>query len=121
MKAAFLVLCGAALLAAGCAKSSEAEDAAAEPAQSSSAATAEVHIDNFTFSPAALTVAAGTRVTWINRDDVPHTVASSTRPRLLQSPTLDSDDKFSHVFTKPGTYEYFCTVHPKMTGTIIVK
>lgn len=80
-----------------------------------------VVIDNFTFDPHRLTVAAGTKVTWINRDDVPHTVTSPARPRLLDSSTLDTDQSFSHVFTAPGTYDYYCTVHPKMTGQVIVK
>jgi plastocyanin len=83
--------------------------------------TKEVKIDNFAFSPRTLTVAAGTRVTWINRDDVPHTATSTRKPRIFDSGTLDTDDKFSHVFTTPGTYEYFCAVHPHMTGQIIVK
>ena len=83
--------------------------------------TSEVVIDNFTYSPVKLTVATGARVTWINHDDVPHTVTSTTKPRLLDSPTLDTDDKFSFVFTKPGVYDYFCAVHPKMTGQVIVK
>jgi plastocyanin len=78
-------------------------------------------IDNFTFSPAELTVAVGTKVTWVNHDDVPHTVTSTQKPRQIESPTLDSDDSFSHVFTAAGNYEYYCAVHPKMTGRIIVK
>jgi plastocyanin len=81
----------------------------------------EVSIDNFTFSPQTLTVSPGTQVTWINHDDVPHTVVSSKKPRLFASATLDTDQKFSHVFKEPGTYAYFCTVHPHMTGKIIVK
>jgi plastocyanin len=81
----------------------------------------EVHIDNFTFNPPQLTVKAGTRVTWINQDDVPHTATSSAKPRLFNSGTLDTDAKFSHVFKTPGTYDYFCAVHPHMTGRIIVK
>jgi plastocyanin len=80
-----------------------------------------VVIDNFAFSPAALTVTTGTRVTWVNRDDVPHTATSTARPRLFDSRTLDTDERFSHVFTAPGTYEYFCAVHPHMTGRIVVK
>ena len=64
-------------------------------------------------------MAAGTKVTWINHDDVPHTVKSTEKKFL--SGTLDTDDKFSFVFTEPGTYPYFCTVHSHMTGTIVVK
>ena len=83
--------------------------------------TVEVKIDNFSFSPATLTVAAGTTVTWINRDDIPHVVVSSDDPRAFKSKALDTDDKFSHVFDTPGTYEYFCALHPKMTARVIVK
>jgi plastocyanin len=82
---------------------------------------AQVVIDNFTYAPAILTIAPGTKVTWVNHDDVPHTVTSPSKPRLLDSSTLDTDDKFSFVFEKAGTYDYFCAVHPKMTGKIIVK
>jgi plastocyanin len=81
----------------------------------------QVVIDNFAFNPPTLTVAAGTKVTWINRDDVPHTATSTVKPRAFHSGTLDTDDKFSHVFTQRGTYEYFCAVHPKMVGKVIVK
>jgi plastocyanin len=81
----------------------------------------QVVIDNFTYSPLTLTVAAGTKVTWVNRDDVPHTVTSPNKPRVLASPSLDTDESFTFEFTRPGTYDYFCAVHPKMTGKIIVK
>jgi plastocyanin len=81
----------------------------------------EVVIDNFAFSPRTLTVAAGTKVTWTNRDDVPHTATSTRKPRLFDSGTLDTDDTYSHVFVTPGTYDYFCAVHPHMTGRIVVK
>jgi plastocyanin len=81
----------------------------------------QVVIDNFAFKPATLTVTVGTRVTWLNRDDVPHTATSTTKPRHFDSGTLDTDDSFPYVFTKPGTYKYFCAVHPHMTGQIIVK
>ena len=81
----------------------------------------QVVIDNFTFQPARLVVAAGTKVTWVNQDDLPHTATSSTRPRLFDSGTLDTDEKFSHVFTRAGTYDYFCALHPRMTGQIVVK
>jgi plastocyanin len=81
----------------------------------------QVFIDNFTFSPRQLTVPAGTRVTWVNREDVPHTATSTSKPRVFDSCTLDTDERFSRVFTTPGTYEYFCILHPKMTGQIVVK
>jgi plastocyanin len=81
----------------------------------------EIRIDNFSFAPAELTVAAGAKVTWVNHDDVPHTATSSVKPRQFDSGTLDTDERFSHVFTTPGTYPYFCAVHPRMVGQIIVK
>ena len=81
----------------------------------------EVVIDHFSYDPPTLTVPVGTRVTWVNRDDVPHTATSTAKPRSFDSGTLDTDQQFSYVFTKPGTYDYFCAVHPKMTGQIIVK
>jgi plastocyanin len=82
-------------------------------------ATLEVKIDNFSFGPATLTVAAGATVTWTNRDDIPHTVVSTDK--VFKSKVLDTDEKFSYTFTKAGTYAYFCSVHPKMTGSIVVQ
>ena len=93
--------------------------AATFAARSASATDAEVDIDQFTFTPQHITVKAGTTVTWINEDDVPHTIASSSK--LFKSKALDSGDKFSFTFTTPGTYAYFCSVHPQMTGTITVE
>jgi plastocyanin len=81
----------------------------------------QVSIDNFAFSPAELTVPVGTKVTWVNRDDVPHTATSTSKPKAFDSRTLDTDQTFSYVFGTAGTYEYFCAVHPRMTGKIIVK
>ena len=79
----------------------------------------EVKIDNFSFTPASITIAAGTTVTWTNRDDIPHTVVSDEK--VFKSKVLDTDEKFSYTFSKPGTYPYFCSVHPKMTGKVIVQ
>lgn len=79
----------------------------------------EVKIDNFSFMPQNITVAPGTTVTWVNQDDIPHTVASTTD--LFKSKALDTDDKFSFTFDKPGTYEYYCSIHPKMTANVIVQ
>ncbi len=90
--------------------------ASAEQAQASNV---EVKIDNFSFGPATLTVAAGTTVTWTNRDDIPHTVVSDDK--VFKSKVLDTDEKFSFTFTKPGTYGYFCSIHPKMTGKVVVQ
>jgi plastocyanin len=88
-------------------------------AQEKPASTAEVKIDNFVFGPAAITVPVGTTVTWINRDDIPHTVVSTEK--VFKSKVLDTDEKFSYAFTKAGEYPYFCSIHPKMTGKIVVQ
>jgi plastocyanin len=85
------------------------------------AMTSEVKIDNFSFAPQALTVAVGTTVTWTNRDDIPHTVVSTDDPKVFKSKVLDTDEKFSFTFSKPGNYAYFCSVHPKMTGKVTVQ
>ena len=83
------------------------------------ALTAEITIDNFTFGPKEAKVAVGTTVTWINRDDIPHTVVSTDKE--FKSKVLDTGDKFSFTFTKAGTFPYFCSIHPKMTGTVVVQ
>ena len=88
-------------------------------ASAAHAATIEVKIANFTFTPKQIVVKAGDTVTWINEDDIPHTVASKTP--LFRSKPLDSDDKFSFTFATPGTYVYFCSLHPMMTGSIVVE
>ncbi|TMJ92244.1 MAG: amicyanin [Alphaproteobacteria bacterium] len=88
-------------------------------AQPAPAAAAEVEIDQFAFVPQRITVKAGTTVTWINDDDTPHTVASSSK--LFKSKALDTKDKFSFTFTTPGTYAYFCSLHPHMTGVVVVE
>ena len=82
---------------------------------------AEVKIDNFSFGPATLTVSVGTTVTWTNRDDIPHTVTSADDPKAFKSKVLDTDEKFSFTFTEPGTYPYFCSIHPKMTAKVVVQ
>jgi len=84
------------------------------------AASNEVVIDNFSFRPDKLTVAVGTTITWINHDDVPHTVVSADRKTIV-SPALDTDEKFSYTFTAMGTNDYYCSVHPHMKGKIIVR
>jgi len=89
----------------------------AEPA--ADGAKQQVNIDNFSFKPKKLTVPVGTTVTWTNHDDVPHTVVS-TKKRFA-SPALDTDQRFSYRFTARGTYPYYCSVHPMMTGTVVVK
>jgi amicyanin len=93
--------------------------AATFAARSAPATDAEVDIDQFTFLPQRITVKAGTTVTWINEDDVPHTIVSSSK--VFKSKALDTADKFSFTFTTPGTYDYFCSVHPHMTGAVVVE
>lgn len=83
-------------------------------------AKSEVKIDNFSFAPGELTVAKGTTVLWVNRDDIPHTVVSDDKTTFKSKP-LDTDDSFSYTFSKEGTYTYFCSIHPKMTAKVVVK
>ena len=78
----------------------------------------KVTIDNFTFSPAELKVKVGDTVTWTNHDDIPHTVVSAGK---FRSKALDTDDRFSFTCTKAGDYQYFCSIHPHMTGMIKVE
>jgi amicyanin len=78
-----------------------------------------VTIDNFTFNPQRLTIKTGSTVTWTNKDDIPHAIASVSA--LFRSKALDTDDNYSFTFTTPGTYQYFCSLHPHMTGTIVVE
>ena len=84
-------------------------------------AEAAITIDNFTFTPPVITVAAGTRINWTNRDDIPHTVVGAEDPRTLRSPALDTGDRFSFTFAAPGTYRYFCSLHPHMQGMVVVR
>ena len=81
--------------------------------------SAEVKVDNFTFGPQTLTVAVNTTVTWVNRDDIPHVIVSNDG--VFKSKALDTDEKYSFTFTKAGTYAYFCGIHPKMTGKVVVQ
>ena len=81
--------------------------------------SAAVRIDNFNFRPPTLVVAPGTTVTWTNADDSPHTVRE--KDGKFKSAALDTDDTFSQTFTAPGEYEYFCSIHPRMVGKVVVK
>ncbi|SAK75157.1 blue (type1) copper domain-containing protein [Caballeronia glebae] len=93
---------------------------AEQPAQQVAVANAPtISIDNFAFSQSAITVPAGTKVTWVNHDDMLHTVTDEAK--TFKSDPLDSGESFSHVFDKAGTYKYFCSLHPHMTGTIVVQ
>lgn len=109
-RGALLAPCAVLLLA------SAATAAPAAPAP----ATAKVVIGNFTFGPAVLVVKPGTTVTWVNGDDIPHTVVADDK-KTFRSKVLDSDDAFSFTFTTPGSYPYFCSIHPHMTGKVVVK
>ena len=82
-------------------------------------AAASVRIDNFTFKDPVVTVKRGTTVTWTNGDDIPHTVVA--KDGSFKSKVLDTGDQFSVTFAKPGQFGYYCSLHPHMTGTIIVK
>jgi len=105
------VIIAIALLVAG----SQAAKANDQP----SAANLEVKIDNFVFGPQTITVPIGATVTWTNKDDIPHTSVSAEG--VFKSKVLDTDEKFSYTFTKAGTYSYYCTIHPKMTGKVVVQ
>jgi plastocyanin len=78
-----------------------------------------VKIDNFVFGPQTVTVPVGATVTWTNSDDIPHTAVSTDG--VFKSKVMDTDEKFSYTFTKAGTYSYYCSIHPKMTGQVVVK
>jgi plastocyanin len=84
-----------------------------------STANVAVKIDNFVFGPQSITVPVGTTVTWTNSDDIPHTAVSTDG--VFKSKVMDTNEKFSYTFTKAGTYSYYCSVHPKMTGQVVVK
>lgn len=79
----------------------------------------EVKIDNFSFGPGTVTVPVGSTITWTNRDDIPHTVVSTQG--VFKSKVLDTDEKFSFTFSKAGSYPYFCSIHPKMIGKVVVQ
>ena len=79
----------------------------------------QVKIDNFVFSPNPVTVPVGSTIRWTNQDDIPHNVVSDDKS--FKSKALDTDETFTYTFTKSGTYTYFCSIHPKMTGKIVVQ
>jgi plastocyanin len=119
MRKVLLVPSLAAMIVAGLALIATRLQAFQASAQAAQAATAEVKIDNFSFGPGTLTVSVGTAVTWTNRDDIPHTVVSTDG--AFKSKVLDTDEKFSFTFSKVGSYPYFCSIHPKMTGKVVVQ
>jgi len=85
------------------------------------AAAVVITIENFRYSPAEITVPAGSVVRWVNKDDVPHTATAKGKEPAFDSKSLDTDDGFSFEFKKPGVFNYYCKVHPHMTGKVIVK
>ena len=93
--------------------------AAAWPGNGQAAAPSTIEISNFSFGPATLTVPVGTTVTWVNKDDEPHTVVESNM--LFKSHALDTGDRFSFTFTTAGKFQYFCTIHAHMVGTVTVQ
>jgi plastocyanin len=89
--------------------------------QTWSSSSDQIGIEDFAFGPPNLTIPAGTQVTWVNRDEEPHTVNSASKAAPFKSAALDTGDKFSFVFNQAGRYKYFCSIHPYMVGTIVVK
>ena len=120
MKRIKLMFGAAAILAAALALTMGTRTNRAASPGDKSASGAAVKIDNFSFGPATITIPVGATVTWTNSDDVPHVVSSDDN-KLFKSKALDTDDHFSFTFTKPGTYNYYCAIHPKMTAKIVVQ
>ena len=114
-----IVIACVGLLGFGLLSSMRGQDAQLTGGVSTAPDTTGVSIDNFSFSPATINVPAGTTLTWTNRDDIPHTVVSDDQK--FKSKALDTDDKFSFTFAEPGTYSYFCSIHPKMVAKVIVE
>ena len=125
-----IILIGLGIILAGCQTATKKDDApvasnsnsAAQPQTNANQAgenEVQIVIENFAFIPADVTVAPGTKVTWINKDEAPHTATSVDKK--FNSGGLDTDDRFSFVFSDKGDYEYFCTLHPHMRAQIKVK
>jgi plastocyanin len=112
---AFVLFVAFALLSSIRGKESEVRDLV-----STKGAKIDVVIDNFSFSPKTFTAPVGATVTWTNHDSVPHVVTSAD-DQFKKSPVLKTGQRFSNTFATTGTYSYFCSIHPRMTGKIIVK
>jgi plastocyanin len=114
------------LLLAGCSASRPTASTSTSMPMASASVTApaapvsgnQVNIDGFAFVPATLTVSAGTTVTWTNRDEEPHTVAASDGS--FHSPGMGTGATFTHTFSTAGTFDYVCSIHPMMHGTVVV-
>src|SRR5580704_8910384 len=92
----------------------------AMPVLAAGAPPNQVEIKQYLYNPTTLTVPAGTKVTWVNHDADAHTIVENAVNKIFHSAALDTNDSYSFTFTKPGTYKYFCTLHPKMVGTVVV-
>jgi plastocyanin len=119
LRGAVLCLAVAALLGPSASLQAAQAKTVASATRLADAASPQVIIDNFSFNPATLTVPSGATVTWTNRDDMVHTVTEANR--LFSSKGLETGDMYAYTFTAPGTYTYFCALHPRMTATVIVK
>lgn len=118
---AVLIAVASAMLLLGTVSQAQHESGSGKLVKTAAApdAASQVMIDNFAYSPVPLTVKVGTTVTWINHDDIPHTVDSTDKK--LKSAALDTDEKFEFQFKEPGEYPFYCRIHPKMTGKIVAQ
>jgi plastocyanin len=119
----FLIVLGkgaaAVTLIAGLAMCAGTHTPVAASAIAPPAGASEIEINNFSFAPSTVTVPIGTQVTWTNKDEIGHNVVSADKS--IKSKVLDTNNKFTFTFTKPGTYSYSCTIHPRMRGTVVVQ
>jgi amicyanin len=120
MRKAILTITVSMALAAAFALSRNSQASPAASGKKTAAGQYQVKIDNFSFGPPTLTVPAGAAVTWTNQDDVPHNIVS-TDGKGIKSPVLDTNEKFTYTFSKAGTYAYYCAIHPRMVGKIVVQ
>lgn len=120
-KIQIVCICITAVAAGVVLRSVTAIGSSATPSPSPATKAMTIEIDNFNFKPKELTINAGTTVTWINHDDVPHTATGKGKSPVFDSKMLDTDEQFSFTFKNPGAYSYYCKVHPHMTATIVVK
>jgi plastocyanin len=117
---AVLIAIASVMILAGTVSQAQHENGPVKPVGAAGTdSPAQVVIDNFVYSPVPLAVKVGTTVTWVNHDDIPHTVDSTDKK--FKSAALDTDEKFEFRFTEPGEYPFYCRIHPKMTGKIIVQ
>jgi plastocyanin len=117
---AVLIAIASVVILAGTVSQAQRENSPVKPVGAAGTdSPAQIVIDNFVYSPVPLAVKVGTTVTWVNHDDIPHTVDSTDKK--FKSAALDTDEKFEFRFTEPGEYPFYCRIHPKMTGKIIVQ